>query len=79
MSSDDNTDEQILHALVGIGAELTRIRRLLEQDSDAEPTTEDATFTCRSCGAMFGDEDYAHEHARSEHGAPEGAETDLIT
>lgn len=77
MSSEDN-EERILHALVGIGAELTRIRRLLERDIDTEPAEHGETLTCRSCGATFTTADAAHRHARNEHGAPVGDGTDII-
>jgi len=82
VSDDDISPE--LQALLGIGAELTAIRRelvtirqaLVDDASDDE--TDNATVACR-CGAAFDDRDTAAAHAREEHDAPRGAEQDLLT
>lgn len=75
-NGDADTDEQLVHALVGIGAELTRIRQLLEREQGAPADAE--TWTCRSCDATFSSSAAAEQHARQDHGAPAGHETDLI-
>lgn len=63
--------------LLGILSELTTIRRALTTQSDAG-SDDDATWTCRGCGASFDAEDTACDHARRAHNAPEGDEHTLL-
>jgi len=80
--SPDDTDQQMVRALIGIGAELTRIRRLLEAQQDATSASASVSpsdgITCRSCGDSFATEREGWAHARREHGAPQGSEGDLF-
>jgi len=83
MSSDSDTDA-IVQCLVGIGAELTKIRKELQRmngdTADAEPAVPDAGdgWTCRGCGVTFDTLPAAERHARDDHGAPAGAEQDIL-
>jgi hypothetical protein len=83
--TDDTPGDPYLRALVAIGAELTAIRQALEamddgsgtEPSGADDRTDDTTLACR-CGATFKTRTDATEHARTEHGAPAGAEQDIL-
>ena len=75
----DEHAEQIINALTGIGAELTNIRIELQRLSHPEENpSELPSFQCR-CEKTFQGEFAAKEHAKTDHGAPEGAWKDLFT
>lgn len=77
------TDDEKPDPLVAIAYELHLIRQLLEAHLGSAGAGRDeppeAPFVCRGCGheAMTGGE--AEDHARSEHGAPEGVWEELFT
>jgi len=77
MSGDqpDDVDQQT-QLLMGIAAELTAIRRLLEaQQATADETTDDSGPVAHChCGATFDDVDEAKRHDRDRHNAPRGDE-----
>jgi hypothetical protein len=76
----DEIDRQT-QLLLGIAAELTTIRRLLQEGQPAESADdagEQSRYECR-CGESFDDERPAHQHARRAHSAPEGHETEVIS
>lgn len=85
MSDDTDTDtdpiDRQTQLLLGIAAELTTIRRLLQEGQPAESADdagEQSRYECR-CGESFGAERPAHQHARRAHNAPEGHETEVIS
>lgn len=85
MSDDTDTDtdpiDRQTQLLLGIAAELTTIRRLLQEGQPAESADdagEQSRYECR-CGESFDAERPAHQHARRAHGAPEGHETEVIS
>jgi len=84
MSSSDGDQDAIVQCLIGIGAELTKIRQELQRlngaGPDAGPAVPDTAdaWTCRGCGAAFDSLPMAERHARDEHGAPAGAESDIL-
>jgi len=84
MSSSDDESDVIVQCLVGIGAELTQIRQELQRMNGDEPEAEpavpdsDGGWTCRACGAAFTTLPAAERHARDDHGAPTGAEQDIL-
>jgi hypothetical protein len=84
-SSDGDQPDAVVQCLIGIGAELTKIRQELQRLNGDEPAAEPAVpdtsnaITCRSCGKSFQSRQRADRHARDEHGAPRGHEAELFT
>lgn len=70
MTSDtDETAEQIVQCLVGIGAELSAIRQELQKLNDEPPEPALETYDC-VCGLTIAGEAEAKRHAIEEHKAP---------
>jgi len=77
--TDDLPDDPHLAVLLGIAAELTQIRRVLEaQQADADDASDaTAASECR-CGVTVADESAADTHAQDAHNAPPGAWRDVF-
>lgn len=67
----DEQAEQMVRALVGIGAELTAIRQQLQamNDRTPDPSPDVESFTCR-CGQTVVGSEAARRHAVDAHSAP---------
>lgn len=74
----DTADDPTEAALIQIAAELTAIRQLLQREYGAPAEDETPQIECGGCGETFIAETDARRHARSDHGAPEGSEGDLL-
>jgi len=81
-SPNDAPGDPYLRALVAIGAELSQIRAELQRqngtlDTDDSIDTNDNPITC-DCGAAFESLADAKIHARKQHNAPPGTESDML-
>lgn len=77
--SNATRDDPYLHALIGIGAELTAIRQELQRMNDRTPDPAAGEIHECRCGRVVHGEDAARRHAADDHGAPADAWEELYT